>query len=435
MKKNKRKFFAALLVLMIVLEGYFGQSAKATEKKINLNCIKGFSYFFTGDFKCHSMHTEGKMAIGGMLISTNNLSICTNENVDEPTLVIGKGANVKALQTKYGYCTVEENCTGELHFEQFDIQSHHDYKEPIRQNVFNFNQVDKILKQYSNELDALPDNCTVEKKDGRMILKTDKTEGQAVFSITAEDIKDVSQQIDIDINPEVTVLINVKGETVDIPNCGGIRILNTYNIEKGEAGITQYYGNILWNFNEADEINLGLSFKGTILAPNADINITSSGNIEGQLIAKNFTQPSDITWAAYESHLNMFNRNIVINKDDPEEPEMQIRNIVEIDDPEEESKGPEIDDPEEQQENKDIIEEIKDPREEKSEIEVDAKKEQNTEEEVINGKHYVKSTNIECKNIKTGDNMILITLVMLVLSGIILISCVSLKIEKIKRHI
>ncbi len=134
-------------------------------------------------------------------------------------------------------------------------------------------------------------------------LATGGYDGLAVFNVSAADIfaNPLGQQFELipDFNT-TDILINVSGSTVDWINGNMV----------GNFTSDYWQGHTLWNFYEATSINLGShQFNGGILAPTASI--TTSGNIDGLVVASNLTTTAEVHLPnsnspnafAYEGHL------------------------------------------------------------------------------------------------------------------------------------
>ena len=121
------------------------------------------------------------------------------------------------------------------------------------------------------------------------------TPGQTnVLNLSAEDLNDLAE-ITYATPPTVTtpLLINVTGTTFngDIPNQAGI------------GGSQAPY--ILWNFPDATEVTVtsGATLEGTLYAPNAALTWLPSQNIEGNIIAAEFSHgPRPTRTAPRELH-------------------------------------------------------------------------------------------------------------------------------------
>ncbi len=115
---------------------------------------------------------------------------------------------------------------------------------------------------------------------------TGGSDGVAVFNVTGSSIfsNPNGQQFELFVDSMTqNVVINVSGTHVDWTNGNMVGLFND----------NYWQAHTIWNFYEAETINLGSrQFNGAILAPNASI--TTSGNIDGLVVAKNLTTSAEV---------------------------------------------------------------------------------------------------------------------------------------------
>ncbi|WP_081673313.1 collagen-binding domain-containing protein [Magnetospirillum fulvum] len=150
------------------------------------------------------------------------------------------------------------------------------------------------LTAYSGQLSKLATDSTISNKNGTLTFTaTPGADGVAVFSINGADLLNNSKQIDFSLNGAKEAVINVSGIGANSLTLGANFI----------GGSAQKLGtNTVWNFTDAQNINIKNQFGGTILAVLA--NISTSQNIEGTVIANNLNQNGEI-------HYNGQNTNMV----------------------------------------------------------------------------------------------------------------------------
>lgn len=111
-------------------------------------------------------------------------------------------------------------------------------------------------------------------------------DGVAVFDVSAADIfaNPRGQQFELIADAATSsIVINVSGTSVNWTNGNMVGLFND----------NYWQGHTLWNFYEAETINLGShNFNGAILAPYASI--TTSANIDGLVVAKNLTTTAEV---------------------------------------------------------------------------------------------------------------------------------------------
>ncbi len=155
------------------------------------------------------------------------------------------------------------------------------------------------LTATSNNFAACPNTVTPNYDYGnpnpKLTLSTANS-GRNIWHITAAQLTSW-QSITFNNQPNSSqvLIINVDASgTLNLPN-----FPNMAGIGRTEA---RY---IIWNFYNTSTINIsgGGMVEGSILAPNATINKTSSNNIEGQIICTNFTQTTG------EVHVATYNHN------------------------------------------------------------------------------------------------------------------------------
>ncbi|MDO6424813.1 choice-of-anchor A family protein [Saccharophagus degradans] len=106
------------------------------------------------------------------------------------------------------------------------------------------------------------------------------TDPLAVFSVDAADVFAQNNSLRLNSGNAETVIINVAG--TDITVNGGVNLVDGFR----QNDIS--FGNIIWNFFEAETINFGnLAMAGSVLAPFADI--TGGAVFEGSVAAESYT--------------------------------------------------------------------------------------------------------------------------------------------------
>lgn len=123
-----------------------------------------------------------------------------------------------------------------------------------------------------------------------------------VFTLTPAQAADLAsgKHLGLDVPAGATTIINVPGTTPTIGGQAWLGSGSSWN-QAADGNIKGDYAGLVWNFPDATSvtINYGSAFPGTILAPNAAVNIASAGHTIGQIIAKSFT-------SSRETHLNLF---------------------------------------------------------------------------------------------------------------------------------
>jgi choice-of-anchor A domain-containing protein len=163
------------------------------------------------------------------------------------------------------------------------------------------------LTNYSTQLSNLAANNSVTDSNSTLDFNVTKTtNGVAVFDInsataaallknskatTASLLNGVSQ-MEFSLNGAKEVVINVSGVGSTALNIDA-NFLN---------GVAQSLGtDTVWNFTDATTIKIGAQFGGDVLATMA--NLTTSGNVEGTVVAKSIVQGAEIHYDGTQSHL------------------------------------------------------------------------------------------------------------------------------------
>lgn len=150
------------------------------------------------------------------------------------------------------------------------------------------------LTDYSHTLAKLTTDSTITSNKYGLVTfnAAPGTDGVAVFSITNAALLNSAKEFAFSLNGAKEVVINVSG-------IGASQLTLNANFLAGSA--QQLGTNTVWNFVDAQKINITSQFGGTILAVLG--NLTNSQNIEGTVIAKNLTQNGEIHYDGVNSNL------------------------------------------------------------------------------------------------------------------------------------
>ncbi|HEY3837298.1 MAG TPA: choice-of-anchor A family protein [Bryobacteraceae bacterium] len=144
------------------------------------------------------------------------------------------------------------------------------------------NQYNSLLA-LSNQITQLTANSSVV-LNGSTVTLTGTDPTLEVFNLPIADLGG-NNAIYLNVKPTATVLINVIGSgSITTSNSGFF-----YNGSQIIGNSATGYDRILFNFNQATGINFGGTFEGTVLAPKANVTGTTSGQLDGGLIAQSFT--------------------------------------------------------------------------------------------------------------------------------------------------
>jgi len=137
-----------------------------------------------------------------------------------------------------------------------------------------------------------------------------------VFSVTPAQIA-ATNGIAIDVPAGSIALVNVSGASVTFTGQMWIRQGSGWN--QASDGVMASLPGLLWNFPDATSVRLqfGSAWGGSILAPNAAVQVSSVGHTIGQVIAKSFS-------SNFETHLNLFPSSACLPGDGPEPDEADV---------------------------------------------------------------------------------------------------------------
>ncbi len=135
------------------------------------------------------------------------------------------------------------------------------------------------LADYSQELLALTGDGISERTPWNTVTLRGTDATLNVFDIDASLLANITS-LDIFVPTSSTVLFNVSGESL---------LMKYMGIQVNGGQDNAMSSRMLWNFHELMSLDLkGLAWRGSILAPHADL-MLDSGNINGQVIARNVT--------------------------------------------------------------------------------------------------------------------------------------------------
>lgn len=169
-------------------------------------------------------------------------------------------------------------------------------------DLLDFNVVQSEFSELSGYLSELTSNSTLststngQPAPGKLNIGSDVNGGTAVFNIDENDLfgNNLIQQLEVtNAQSASTVVINVSGETINTNQLGNF---------VGDLSNKSFYENVIWNFYEATNIDLNKQFNGTLLAPLA--NLTSSAEINGNVVAYNYTQNSEVHYVLFDGDLD-----------------------------------------------------------------------------------------------------------------------------------
>ena len=235
--------------------------------------------FATSNF---NLNNGGDIHVGGNVTSSFNAgfngsgSLYVVNNVNSGVNVTANGGNAYIGGSAIG--NVSANGGGTV-FNSSPIPA---TSQPDIASVIN--SARDTLTTYSGQLASMTADSSITVAGNKLIFDAAAgSDGVAVFDITGTSLLNAASEFEFSLNGATSVVINVTGVGSELLNLGA-------NFLGGIA--TTLANNTIWNFTDAENINITTQFGGTILAAMADL--TNSGNIEGSAIVANLIQNAEI---------------------------------------------------------------------------------------------------------------------------------------------
>ena len=280
MKSSPQLFISALILV-------FAVSSPATAGIINLGDAANYNAFVYEDFQATSSDVEGRLAAGGN-VSIRNYSVnikgssqLYTDTDKYPALVVGgdldySSGNIAGnvfvggnyTPTGTGTITNGAATVGGSSPIDFDAEFAH-------------------LTNLSEQLSLLAVNGDATDKWSTQHLTGSGSNGAEgdlhVFSLDASDMN-FSDYLLSGVDKGDTVLFNISGDNIATSwgNFGG-----------SDSSLNNVSGNILFNFFEAETLQINAALYGSILAPKANIT-APTGVIWGQVIVNSWTGNTQI---------------------------------------------------------------------------------------------------------------------------------------------
>lgn len=272
---------------------------------------RDYNLFLFEDWQQRGGDVEGRAAAGGQ-VSLQSVGIAdrlTNSNGADNRLVVGGDLEIlyNSGQVFGGNAVVGGSVTGNVNYNCNNCSTK--YGSPI-----DFAAAQAHYRDLSDYLFSLSDTGSQNLVSGSNQLQLNGSgTGTHVFNVNLSNVREIM------LNASSTsdlVVINVQDTSIQN------QITSFFHQEANSN--SQKWENVIWNFNKATAINVtnGVSWRGTILAPDAKIAL-SNGNIEGQTIAKSAQLNS---WSG-EFHNYEFNGKLPVTSEP--EPERESQSIPE----------------------------------------------------------------------------------------------------------
>jgi choice-of-anchor A domain-containing protein len=253
--------FCVVGLSIIVSPVLTGRSAQA----FSLGPAQGYNLFVLGDVTQDTIHSQGKIAVGGNITSTLSYGIATNlpsgDNLDN--LIVGGNVNLGSNgqvngRTVYGG-TVNANST----------------QGTIQQTPINFAAASNAFTALSNQLRALngTDIATLPNANGLIVLSGNRSDYNVFNLLSSQLTNTVRYQIQTPSDSQT--IVNILGDNVNLAN-------GNFTFEVDEAQRSR----LLYNFNASQLTAQSVGFRGSILAPQTTFN-ADNGQIVGTGIFAN----------------------------------------------------------------------------------------------------------------------------------------------------
>ncbi|AJR23546.1 choice-of-anchor A family protein [Sphingobium sp. YBL2] len=145
------------------------------------------------------------------------------------------------------------------------------------------------MKQLSATLSGLSPNSQMDISGNRATFNAaPDADGLAVFSITAADLNSIGE-IAFHLNGADTAIVNVSGASINLND----------NFLGGTAGLGEH---VIWNFGDAQNLDLTTSWGGSVLAPWAAAH--SSNYIQGSAVFGSLDQDGEMHLGTYNGGYN-----------------------------------------------------------------------------------------------------------------------------------
>lgn len=249
-------------------------SAEALAVPVTLGAAADYNGFFLNDVNTGA-DSQGALAVGGNA-TLNAYTVNTLGQNSVTSLVVGgdlyqNGGDINGDALVSG--TYSSINGGGVH------------SGVLQQNVANvgidFAAEFNNLARLSNDLVSQSVTGATQFGGGRVDFFGDGTSGQQVFNLSEGEFGNFWGLYANDIQKGQEVIVNVAGKHVDIT-------ARDYLLKDASWMWYENNDSVLFNFFEAETINMSASFEGTLLAVHADIT-ANGGQVNGQLIAKSLT--------------------------------------------------------------------------------------------------------------------------------------------------
>lgn len=230
-----------------------------------------YNLFLFEDLYQRGGDVEGRAAVGGnaSLTSVGIADRLPSSNGTDTHFVVGGDLTIQNSGIFGGNANVGGTVTGDVYFNNcqgcqvtsenlIDFEAARNHYRNLSQTLFNLETTGtNSLNPYSKQLRLTGNNTDLN-----------------VFNVSLSEAREIF--LDAPSSSDL-VVINVTDEMF-APDWFGSLFHQEANADSSK------WQNVIWNFANATQLDFSFSWRGTVLAPDADISLRN-GNIEGQVIA------------------------------------------------------------------------------------------------------------------------------------------------------
>jgi len=276
-----------LIVGLMPLFGFANDVSAGVIEVLNKNNLIVF-----GDLDSNS-EVEGRALIGGSIVGEqfSNYGIHLPKTNSETDYALTVAGNISKVQVNDSYGVLIGG-----NYQEIKNASIID-KMTTANAVVDFTQLEADFLSFSSFLQALTPNSylsapTVQPSSAHFNVGENLDNGLSVFSFSQASFfgNNKIQQYDLNFGSEMpsSIIFNVAGKNISDAFLGNA---------VGSIVSDLWRDKIIWNFFEAESIDLSKQFNGSLLAPLAHLGNRTP--IEGTVVVKSFTQRGEVHLSSY----------------------------------------------------------------------------------------------------------------------------------------
>lgn len=250
-----------------------------------------YNLILLGDLKSSSLHVYDRSFIGGNINTSGWVEFGSRmdknssaSSVEVAGSLYAPGATIQAGYLSYG----GTNQLGNINCNGNNLSNGRCINQGQQLNDKAAALAQQLYKD-SSYLASLQTNGNVNLQQNQKSFSYQANDSVAVFTIDGADLFSQNSNWSLFAGFAETVIINVSG--THITNLGGVNLNQGFSAWQSNNNIGA--SNILWNFYEALEIDLGsMRLNGSLLAPYADIR--SWNDIDGSVAARSYSGAGQI---------------------------------------------------------------------------------------------------------------------------------------------